>query len=270
MTKLRISGLRNDLKQIEQLIKENYEESNTKINTTISEYRTDSIDIEQIVSILQVTFTGTIAITAILNTIINIQDKKKQSKIVDSEQQAISFDVETSDGNRVSLNIPTNINEIERQQYAKCIEKLIDNFLKPENRLFPENLYIKEQLNLEDLTIIQNLLFDLTNNLKNIRESIIQELTLDDQSTIFKFDLKTTDLVDLLLFSKNKRIYLVIEEAKKCKETFYILERENLFAFIEISDQIKIIDNIGYVRYEVEKLNVFDKLKKEILSLIPE
>ncbi|BAQ64019.1 hypothetical protein [Geminocystis sp. NIES-3709] len=277
MTKIRISGLRNDLEKIEQLIKENYKESNIKINTTISEYRADSIDIQQILPVLRCSFYGAGTVAQIMSIVlsiikiqeakINIQEMIRKKDVCESDKTTISLNISSSDGEQINLNIPSNITKAEKKKCIKLVENLTDKIL-----VHKKTLLLQEDLEkTQQLMIIKSLLFDLKNRLKNIRKLIHLEYELKEQSiVIYEIKLEQINLLDFLLFSKTQSNYLVIEEVKHCQEIFGSLEKENLFAFIEISNQIKIIDNIGYVRYEVEKLNVFDKFKKEILSLISE
>ncbi len=70
MTSIQISGLREDLETIELLSAEIFQENEISARTKISEFRADSIEADQILPVLTVTFGGVIAVVQIINLVL--------------------------------------------------------------------------------------------------------------------------------------------------------------------------------------------------------
>jgi hypothetical protein len=62
MTSIQISGLHEDLETIELLSAEIFQENEISARAKISEFRADSVEADQILPVLTVTFGGVIAI----------------------------------------------------------------------------------------------------------------------------------------------------------------------------------------------------------------
>lgn len=70
MTSIQISGLREDLETIELLSTEIFQENEISEKTKISEFRADSIEVDQILPVLTVTFSGVSVLIGVINLVI--------------------------------------------------------------------------------------------------------------------------------------------------------------------------------------------------------
>lgn len=254
MTSIQISGLREDLETIELLSAEIFQENEISARTKISEFRADSIEADQILPVLTVTFGGVIAVVQIINLVLSIQEKKNTP--VNQKKAPISIKIETNNGKEIDLKISGDMTDTEIKECIGSVQKFVDDFL-----VINDGLSLRSsENNTNELDIEKvNLLFvQLLSKLTNIREITSLPPIKDGERTIFKSSFDQVDLPEVIGTSEGKIFYLHLDEVKYCKDIFHILERENILCFHEISTDIRILDmqNV-FVGYEIEKLPLF-------------
>jgi hypothetical protein len=259
MTSIKISGSHEELEMIESLSKEIFRENEILAKTQISEFRTDSIDAEIALPVLSVTFSGVIAVVQIVNLVLNIQERR--SKAIAQKDTPISIKIETSNGKELDLKISGNTTNEEIKKYLNSAQKFVDDFLRDDDGISLKNSQLGETINSTDTEKINLMFMGLLSSLTDIREWKSLPPREDKGRIFFESTFEKTNLREFIYKSREKEIYLHCEEAKSCGGLFYILERENVLAFHEISTDFRMVDmeNI-FVRYEVEELSLFKKL----------
>jgi hypothetical protein len=259
MTSIKISGSYEELKIIESSSTEIFRENVILAKTQIAEFRTDSIEVEQVLPVLSVTFSGVIAIVQIVKLILNIQERK--SKITASEDTPISIKIEASNGKELDLKISGDITNAEIKELLNSVQQFVDDFLREDDGISLENSRLEGAINSTDIEKLNLLFRDLLSNLIDIRELKSLPPKKDGEVTIFESTFDKTDLREFIYESRERKIYLHYEEATACKSFFYILERENILSFHEISTDFRMVDmdNI-FVRYKTEELSLFNKI----------
>ncbi|MEP0885150.1 hypothetical protein NDI49_26725 [Trichocoleus sp. ST-U3] len=270
MTSIQISGLREDLEAIELLSAEIFQKNEISARTKISEFRADSIEADQILPVLTVTFGGVIAVVQIINLVLSIQEKKR--KLTHQKKTPISIKIETNNGKELDLKISGSMRNTEIKECLDAVQNFVDNFLLDNNGM---SLIISDSGKDINQIYIQkvNLLFgDLLNKLTNIRVMKSLLPIKDGERTIFKSTFEKVHLTEVISFPEGNIFYLHLDEAKYCKNIFHILEREKILYFHEISTNIRILDmqNV-FVGYEIEKLPLFKEIscKKEFIFSEP-
>ena len=259
MTVIQISGLRDDLEIIKLSSAEVLRDNEIPTKIEISEYRTDSIDTEPILPILQVTFGGVVAVVQIIKLVLELQEKR--DKNTRQKDTPISINIEASNGKQLRCEISGNLTEQEVDRYLDTAQEFVNDFLSSNDGISLRGSEGENVLPQIELDIINILFQELQSRLKDIREmKSLPPIDLGD-SIIFESKFENVSLKDFIRFSSQRKIYLNDNDAKKCQNIFYILEREKFLAFHEISGDFKVPEmNSLFVRYEIEKLPLFKKL----------
>lgn len=259
MTSIKISGSHHDLEMIESLSKEIFRENEIPVKTQISEFRKDSIDAEIVLPVLSVTFSGVIAVAQIINLVLNIQEKR--SKSIAQKDTPISLKIEASNGKELDFRISGSTTNEEIRKYLNSVNQFTDDFLRDDDGISLNNDQLGETASSTDIEKINLLFRGLLSNLTDIREWKSLPPKKNGEIITFKSTFEKTSLRKFICNSRVSKIYLNYEEAKLCKGLFYILERENILTFHELSDDFHVIDMENmFVRYEVEELAIFNRV----------
>jgi len=259
MTSIKISGSRDDLEIIESLSKNILQENKISAKTKISNFRTDGIDLGVALPILSVTFSGVAVITQIVNLVLNIQEKRDKS--ISKKDNSISLKIEASNGKVLDLRISGNTTSQDARSCLISVSQFIDDFLQDDDGISLADNQSGKTVSSTDMEKVNFLFRALLSNLTDIREW--KSLPPKENGGIITFEstFEKISLREFLCNSKVSKIYLNDEEVKLCKWLFYVLERENVLAFHELSDDFRMINiESVFVRYEVEELAVFKKI----------
>lgn len=278
MTYVKISSSHEDLEEIQSLSTEIFRDNGIAAKTQISASRADSIEVEQLLPVLSVTFSGVIAIVQIVNLILNIQDRK--SKIFAENKIPISIKIGAINGKELDFNISGNITESEIKKYLSTAQQFVDNFLQSDDGISLENPQKEETISPRDVEKINLLFRGLLSNLTDIREQKSSLKVPGEGVKILNLNFNKISLKEFVYKSRDKKIYLRYEEAKACMGFFYILKRENVLALHEINTDFCMVDTDFcmvdmediFVRYEIEELSLFSKVahQKDFVSPILE
>ncbi len=159
------------------------------------------------------------------------------------------------------MKISGDIKNAEIKKHLNSVQQLVDDFLREDDGISLENSRLEGAINSTDIEKINLLFRGLLSNLTDIRDRKSLPPKKDGEVTIFESTFDKTDLREFIYESREKKIYLHYEEAKACKSFFYILERENILYFHEISTDFRMLgmENI-FVRYKTEELSLFNKI----------
>jgi hypothetical protein len=110
-----------------------------------------------------------------------------------------------------------------------------------------------------------NLLFKrLETKLTDIRVQISSPPIKIGNVTIFSSSFKKINLTEAIKIGAEETFYLKIDDAERCKNIFYILERENILSFYEESTNLRILEVgnefMGFVGYRIEMLSLFEEV----------
>ncbi len=258
MTYIQISSSHEDLEAIESLSMEIFRKNGIAAKTQISVSRADSIEAEQFLPVLSVTFGGVIAIVQIVNLILNIQDRK--SKAVVEKETPISIKIRAINGKELDFKISGNATELEIKKYLNDAQKFVSDFLQDDDGISLKNSQ-EEAISSRDIEKINLLFRGLLSNLTDIREKKSSLVIPDEEVRILNLNFNKTSLKEFIYKSRDKKIYLRHEEAQACKGFFYVLERENVLALHESNTDFCMVDMEDiFVRYEIEELSLFSKV----------
>jgi hypothetical protein len=259
MTSLQISGLREDLETIELLSAAIFQENKISAKTKISEFHADSIESEQILPVLIVTFGGVSAVVGIIKLVLSIQDKK--SKTATQKKTTISIKIEANNSKELNLKISGSMADTEIKKCLNAAQNFVDNFLSADDGMslrVSESEKSTNEINIKKV----NLLFsELLNRLTDIRRLRPLLTIKNGQRTIFKSSFDKVHLAEVISSLESKTFYLHLDKVKDCKNIFHILERENILSFHEISTDIRILNVQDiFVGYQIEKLPLFKEV----------
>lgn len=256
MTYIEISGSDESLKELKLLSEEILRDSGIQAKPRISYFAQDSIEVEQLVPTLQVVFSGVIAVVQVINLVINIQEKRREACAKDDKP--IHIKIKTSNSKSLDLTISGEITEEESKSYQKLVQDFVDEFLSVDDGRDLKKLGSSEIAEI-------NLLFKkLEAELTDVRVQVSSPLKEVGNTKIFSSGFENIDLTKAIKIGTEETFYLEIDAAERCKDIFYILERENILSFHEYSTNVRIIEIdskfIGFVGYRIEILSLFKKI----------
>ncbi len=261
MTSIQVSGLRDAVEIIKLSSAEILQENKIAAKIDIDEYRTDSIDIGSILPTLQITFSGVVAVVQIINLVLSLQEKR--SKATSQKNTLISIDIEASNGKKLCFKISEGLTDTEIKKYLRNVQDFVSDFLEGNDGISLKKAEEKNTLSLSDIVIINLLFRKLKDKLINIKEMKSSPPIYNGNLITFDSPFANISPVEFIRFTRERKIYLRIDEAKECQKIFYILERENILAFHLINTDIKCVDmNNVFVRCEIEELLLFGQLIK--------
>ncbi|MEQ8467417.1 phosphorylase family protein [Coleofasciculus sp. E1-EBD-02] len=256
MTSIQISGLREDLETIELLSTEIFQENEISAKTKISEFRADSIEVDQILPVLTVTFSGVSVLIGVINRVLII--KGKNNKPVNQKEIPIYIKIQASNGKELELKVYGSMTNTEIKKCVDGVQEFVDDFLLANDgmSLLPSEKYIN-QANINKINL---LLIDLIERLTDIRKIRRLPPVKNERNTIYKFLFDKVNFNEIITLPEEK-FYLKFDEVKSCKNIFYVLERENILCFHEVLHDRRVIDmqNI-FVGYKIEKLSLFKEM----------
>lgn len=250
MTFIEISGLNEDLEEIKLLSEEIFQEKKIQAKTEIFEFRSDSIDTQQIQSILQFTFSGVGAVVGLINLILRVKEKRSKP--------SISTIIKTNNGKVLDIKISGCMADSEIKKYQDLVQEFTDDFLVTDEATSLRNSKtLSESINIEKVNLLFKELAIKLNKVKKPQTSFIE----DDAGKSITFSLEETDLVEILKLDRGDVFYLHIDDIKAYQNVFYVLQRESILGFHEISTDIRILDRKNiFVGDEIEKLSLFEEI----------
>lgn len=259
MTIIQVFGSRKTLEEIKLLSTEILQANEIQAKSEIFQNHTDSFDIEDITHVLQVTFSGVIALVQVIQLILNLQDRKNNS-----QKNSVAINIKASNGKSLDLKASGDLTDLETKKYLNDIRSFVDDFLTGDDGVC---LRMPSEGGLLSVNVCAaNQLFrELDDKLSDIRELKCSYHRISDSSVVAKLTFAQISLIEFIMGSKEKKVYLNYSEAIECQDIFYILERENVLAFQEISYDCKAdIDDLSItlVRYEVNQSPLFEQLMR--------
>lgn len=256
MTYIEISGSDDSLEEVKLLSEEIFRDDGIQAKTKIYNFRQDSVDVSQLLTTLQVTFTGVIAVVQVINLVINIQEKRKG--VSTNSSNLIHVKVRASNNKELDLKISGELTEDEIKSYQKVVNAFVSDFLSTDDRI-----ELKALGSLE-IAKINSLFKELESKLSDVRVQICHPPKKVGDATIFSSSFEHITLTKAIQIGVEETFYLKIEDVNLCKEIFYILERENILSFHKESTNIRILEVenefVGFVGYRVEVLSLFSRV----------
>lgn len=258
MTYIEISGSDEDLQELKLLSEEIFEGNKIQAKSKIVHFNQDSFEAEQLLPTLQVFFSGIIAVSSLINLAINIQNQKQKIEISNNSNTPFYIKIKTSNNQELELKISGEATEEKNKYYQKCVQNFVNDFLSPDDE------FSFKKLELSDIEQINLLFKKLENQLTDVRIIVSLPPRIVKDRTIHNFNFDKVNLFEAIRIGVDTTFYLKIDEVEHCKNIFYILERENILSFHEISTDVRTIligkELIGFVGYRVEILSLFNRI----------
>ncbi|MGD1912455.1 MAG: hypothetical protein ACFB2X_16870 [Rivularia sp. (in: cyanobacteria)] len=256
MTYIEIAGSDEDLQELKLLSEQIFRENKVQAKSKIVHFNQDSFESEQLLPTLQVFFSGIFAVSSLINLAINIKHQKQKRKISNNSNTPFYIKIKTSNNQELELKISGEATEEKNKYYQKLVQNFVNDFLSADDE------FSLKKLDFYDIEK-NNLLFKkLENQLTDVRILVSLPAIISQDTTIINLNFEKINLFEAIRIGINKTFYLKIDEVEHCKNIFYILERENILSFHEISTDVRTIligkELIGFVGYRVEILSLFN------------
>jgi hypothetical protein len=256
MTYIEISGSDESLEELKLLSEEVFRDNGIQAKPRVSHFVQDSVDVEQLLPTLQVAFSGVIAVVQVINLVINIQEKRRETSANDNTPFRIK--IKASNGRNLNLEFSGKITEERIKFYQKLVQDFINEFLSVDDG---RDL---RKLGSPEIAEINSLFKRLETELTDIRILVSSPPKNVGDVTIFPFSFEKINLTEAIKIGAKETFYLKIDDTKCCKNIFYILERENILSFHEESTNIRVLqmgnELVGFVGYRIELLSLFEEV----------
>jgi hypothetical protein len=257
MTSIEISGAREDLAEISSQLSEVFKKDGLRGRISLTETRFDSVD-AGITAILQVTFSGVIAIVQVINLILKLQENRQE--FTSEEKTPISIIIEAGNGRKIEFKAS---DKMTNEEINNCLNTFLQRFsnelLEPQERkLFRTTTDGITSLDIAQINSLFESLLTKTQRIRERRSTVVE----NENGLTVKVEMIETILIDILRKEGNQlSFYLPIQDIELCQDIFFAFEIANILYFQEISHDIKMLDmqNV-FVKYEVEKLMLFEKI----------
>ncbi len=256
MTYIEISGSDENLEELKLLSEEIFRDNGIHAKPEIYHFQQDSIEAEQLLPTLQVVFSGVIAVVQIINLVINIQEKRKESSI--NSEIPLHIKIKASNSSELDLKILGQLTEKEIKDYQKSVQSFVNDFLSADDGIDLKNLGSSE------IEHINSLFKELKIKLTDIRVLVSSPSQKVGKLTVFPSSFDSVDLMEAIKIGAEETFYLKVDDVEGCKNIFYLLERENVLSFHEESTNIRILE-VGnafdiFVGYSIEMLSLFERV----------
>ncbi|MEA5418239.1 hypothetical protein VB712_03315 [Spirulina sp. CCNP1310] len=185
---------------------------------------------------------------------LNIQEKR--NKLSAGNDALFHIKVQASNGKNLDLKISGEMTKKKIKLYQKLGEDFVNEFLSVD-----DGKYLKKLGSSEIAEI--NLLFErLKIELTDIRVLVSLPSKKVENVTTYSCDFEKINLTEAIKRGSEEPFYLKVNDTERCKNIFYILERENILGFHEDSTDARFIEVenefIGFVGYRIEILSLFE------------
>lgn len=256
MTSIEISGVREDLEEISSQLSEVFKEDGLRGRISLSDNRSDSVDADTI-AIIQVTFSGVIAIVQVINLILKFQENRQN--FTSEDKTPISITIEAGNGRKIEFKASDKMTDEEINNCLNTLQRFSNELLEAQERKLPRTT--TDGITSPDIAQINSLFESLLTKTQRIRERRSTVVENEDGLTV-KVEMIETSLLDLLRKEGNQfSFYLPIQDIELYQDIFFAFEIANILYFQKNSHEIKGIDLENmFVKYEVEKLILFEKI----------
>ena len=271
MTRIEISDSKQNLEELNPLLEDYFKQKSILHKIEIYDLHLDSIDVDTLLTTLQVTFTGVIALKNLVDLVLNF--KKRNSRNNNEKKASAYIKIETNNGKQLNLEISRNIEDQDIKQFLSKTEELVDEFSASDE--FSLNLTgSKSLLNSNNMEKINYLFTVLLNTLIDIRVLDSLPPRQEQDLIIHSFTFEKIPLAKIIKnYPQAEKFFLNTKEANSCKKVFSILERENILFFQEDCYDVRLIreaariindkvdpDSISFVGYTLTRLSLFEKI----------
>ncbi len=125
MASIEISGAREDLEEISSQLSEVFKKDGLRGRISLTETRFDSVD-AGITAILQVTFSGVIAIVQVINLILKLQENRQE--FTSEEKTPISITIEAGNGRKIEKIELKASDKMTNEEINNCLNTLLQRF----------------------------------------------------------------------------------------------------------------------------------------------
>ena len=252
MLSIEISGAREDLEEISSQLSEVFNKDGVRGRISLNETRIDSVD-AGVTTILQVTFSGIIALVQVINLIFKIQEDRQ--KITAKEKTPISINIEAGNGRRLEFKASGEMTDEEINTLQKFRNELLES---QERKLFRTTTDGITSLDIAGVNSLFESLLTKTQGIRERRSTVVE----NERGLIVRVEMIETTLIDILRKEENQFIfYLPLQDIELCQDIFFAFEIANILDFQKISHDIKMLDmHNAFVKYEIEKLNLFEEI----------
>lgn len=259
MTSIEIFGVREDLEKMSSQINESFKKEGVPGKISLRETYFDSVD-AGISTVLQVSFSGIIAIVQVINLVLKLQESRQNSISDSGGETAVAITIEAGNGKKLELKIPENITEEKINNYLDIVKRFTNQLSESQSQKLLKTVRNGE-FNL-DISSVNTLFESLFIKTQRIREEHSTVIENEDGSINITVSMVEVSLILLLKKEGNRfSFYLPIENIEACQDTFFTFENESILDFQKISHGIKMIDmQNAFVKYEVEKLMLFGEI----------
>lgn len=256
MLSIEISGAREDLEEISSQVSEVFNKDGVRGRISLNETRIDSVD-AGVTTILQVTFSGIIALVQVINLIFKIQEDRR--KLTAKEKTPISINIEAGNGRKLEFKASGEMTDEEINNCLNNLQIFRNDLLEHQDRkLFRTNT---DGIISLDIAGINSLFESLLTKTQRIRERC-STVVENESGLIVKVKMIETTLIDILRKEGNQlSFYLPLQDIELCQDIFFSFEIANILDFKKISHDIKLLDmQNAFVKYEIEKLIFFEEI----------
>ena len=259
MTSIEIFGVREDLEKMSSQINESFKKEGVPGKISLRETYFDSVD-AGISTVLQVSFSGIIAVVQVINLVLKLQESRQNSISDSGGEAAVAITIEAGNGKKLELKIPENITEEKINNYLDIVKRFTNQLSESQSQKLLKTVRNGE-FNL-DISSVNTLFESLFIQTQRIREEHSAVIENEDGSINITVSMVEVSLILLLKKEGNRfSFYLPIEDTEACQDTFFTFENESILDFQKISHGIKMIDmQNAFVKYEVEKLMLFGEI----------
>jgi hypothetical protein len=252
MLSIEISGAREDLEKISSQLSEVFNKDGVRGRISLNETRIDSVD-AGVTTILQVTFSGIIALVQVINLIFKIQEDRQ--KITAKEKTPISINIEAGNGRKLEFKASGEMTDEEINTLQKFRNELLESL---ERKLFRTTTDGITSLDIAGVNSLFESLLTKTQGIRERRSTVIE----NERGLIVRVEMIETTLIDILRKEGNQfSFYLPLQDIELCQDIFFAFEIANILDFQKISHDIKMLDmHNAFVKYEIEKLNLFEEI----------
>ncbi len=252
MLSIEISGAREDLEEISSQLSEVFNKDGVRGRISLNETRIDSVD-AGVTTILQVTFSGIIALVQVINLIFKIQEDRQ--KITAKEKTPISINIEAGNGRKLEFKASGEMTDEEINTLQKFINEPLES---QERKLFRTTTDGITSLDIAGVNSLFESLLTKTQGIRERRSTVIE----NERGLIVRVEMIETTLIDILRKEGNQfSFYLPVQDIELCQDIFFAFEIANILDFQKISHDLKMLDmHNAFVKYKIEKLNLFEEI----------
>lgn len=256
MTVIEITGLVDDLRELHNELQETLNKERLEVEVELQKNRYDALD-SGTIELISVSFTGVIAISNVINVILNIQGRKQRTTNSKSNS-SVSLNIEVGNGQNLNMQLPTGLSDEEIRSYSGVANNFVDRISKSEDQILRGDSRYRTEIDFYKINRLFEELFIETEKAREMH-SRISESANTLTSTV---EMLETNLIDLLAGANKKcKFYLPVDDIENCEKIFFRFEIENILDFRQVKHDIKALDmNNIFVRYEVKKLELFGKI----------